>query len=242
MSVYIFDTETTDRKDGEIIEAALIGLSADSDEISTEIISEFVGRYRPTRSVAYGAMAVHHILPIELIDAPPSSSFKLPDDARYLIGHSVDFDWTAAGSPAHVKRIDTHAMAQWLWPDTDGYSQVALLYLLEGATPKTRDMVRQAHGALEDARMNLRLLKHILQSRLDLLTWEDLWAYSEKCRIPRTCPLKRWEGVLLADMDYSAIDWCLRQDWIDPYFRKGLRQVIEQREHSEWDRDQEELF
>ncbi len=41
--------------------------------------------------------------------------------------------------------------------------------------------------------------------------------------------MKRWDGILLEDMDDSAIDWCLRQDWIDPYLRKGFERVIEKR-------------
>lgn len=229
MSIYIFDTETTDRENGEIIEAAWLQLSTDRIEAEPEILGEWSGRFCPAQPSSFGAMAIHNILPSELEGCPPSSSFVLPENTVLLIGHSIDFDWTAAGSPAQVKRIDTHAMAQWLWPDASGYSQIALLYMLDGATPETREMVRAAHGALADVRMNYRLLSHILRLKPEITTWNALWHYSESCRIPRTCPFKRWEGVLLEEMDYSAIDWCLRQDWLDPYFRKGLDQVLQQR-------------
>lgn len=233
MSIYIFDTETTDRENGEIIEAAWLQLSTDPIEGDPKILGEWSSRFRPSQPSSFGAMAVHHILPSELEDCPPSSSFKLPEGIVLLVGHSIDFDWNAAGSPANVKRIDTHAMAQWLWPDASGFSQIALLYMLDGATPETREMVREAHGALADARMNYRLLTHILSMKPEIKTWNELWRYSEVCRIPRTCPFKRWEGVLLEDMDYSAINWCLNQDWLDPYFRKGLNQVLSNREQAE---------
>lgn len=228
--IYIFDVETTDRNDGEIIEAAWLQLSTDPIEGEPKILGEWSGRFCPSQPSSFGAMAVHHILPSELEDCPPSSSFELPEGVILLVGHSIDFDWNAAGSPANVKRIDTHAMAQWLWPDASGFSQIALLYMLDGATPETREMVREAHGALADVRMNYRLLTHILRLKPEITTWNALWHFSEACRIPRTCPFKRWEGVLLEDMDYSSIDWCLRQDWLDPYFRKGLNQVLQQRE------------
>jgi exodeoxyribonuclease X len=227
--IYIFDTETTDKENGEIIEAAWLKLSTDPIEPEPKILDEWSARFRPSKPSTFGAMAVHHILPSELEDCPPTEFFALPEDIVLLIGHSIDFDWTAAGSPENVKRIDTCAIAKWLWPDASGYSQIALLYMLDGPNHETREMVKEAHGALADARMNYRLLKHILALKPEITTWNELWRYSEACRIPRTCPFKRWEGVLLEEMEYSAISWCLRQDFIDPYFRKGLEQVLDAR-------------
>lgn len=233
MSAIIFDTELTDRKNGEIIEAAWLQLApvfgGRFDAIDLHYIGEHSFRYKPSKPITFGAMAVHHILPEELEGMPPSSYFELPPDVSYLIGHSIDTDWEAVGSPPHVKRIDTHAIAQWLWPDATGYSQSALIYMLEGATPETRAMLRNAHSALADVRLNHGLLRHILRLKPEITTWSQLWQYSEECRIPRTCPLKRWEGVLLADMDSGAIDWCLNQHWLDPYFRRGLERVLDAR-------------
>jgi exodeoxyribonuclease X len=135
------------------------------------------------------------------------------------------------GAPAHVKRICTHAISQHLWPDADGYSQVALLYMLLGATHQTRELVRGAHGAGVDACNNLILLEHILKAKPEITTWSGLWAFSEECRIPLKCPMRRNRGVPLAELDRGFIDWCLRQHWLDPYFRKGLERVVER--HSE---------
>src|SRR5437868_11218147 len=93
----------------------LIGGSA---HIPVDLGYEIVAnrRYRPAASISCGAMAVHHILPSDLCECEPSSSFQIPEDCGYLIGHSIDMDWKAAGSPAHVKRICTHAIAQWVYP------------------------------------------------------------------------------------------------------------------------------
>jgi len=235
VTTYIFDTETTDRADGEIIEAAwmqfapVYDLGGQSDQIDLRTIGEHSFRYKPSKPISFGAMAVHHILPHELEGCPPFTEFALPANTVYIIGHSIEFDWKAAGSPKHVKRICTHAIAQWLWPDASGYSQSALIYMLLGATEQTRDLLRGAHGALTDVRNNHILLQHILALKPEITTWSRLWAYSEQCRIPRTCPLKRWDGVLLEDMDDGAINWCLDQPWLDPYFRKGLENVMQAR-------------
>lgn len=244
MAAFIFDTELTDRKEGEIIEAAWLRLHSESDLAGTldripadiPVAETFTQRYKPSKPTTHGALAVHHILPHELEGCPPSSTFMLPDACSYVIGHSIDTDWTAAGSPARVKRIDTHAIAQWLWPDATGFSQSALIYMLLGATEETRKSLSHAHSAKADAWNNRVLLTHILHLNPGISTWTELWEYSERCRIPRTCPLKRWEGVLLEDMDDGAINWCLNQDWLDPYFRKGLEQVLEDRRgwQSDW--------
>lgn len=234
MSTLIFDTELTDRKNGEIIEAAWLtlipreDLAGTADVIDLAIAEEQCFRFRPAGPIAHGAMAVHHILPDELVDCPPSSTFQLPPCA-YMVGHSIDFDWEAAGRPSHIKRIDTHAIAQWLWPDATGYSQSALIYMLEGATPETRAMVKDAHSALADVRINHGLLRHILRLKPEITTWSQLWQYSEDCRIPRTCPMKRYEGVLLSDLDDGFIRWCLDLSDLDPYYRKGLVRVMNAR-------------
>lgn len=236
-AAYIFDTELTDRKDGEIIEAAWLKVGADldlfpgSDRISPtlQVDTLHVQRYKPSKPITHGAMAVHHILPHELQYCPPSSTFHLPEDMAYMIGQSIDTDWVAAGSPKHVKRIDTHGMAQHTWPEASGYGQVALMYRLFGEVEEVRAMVRSAHGAAVDIAMNRLILREILRVHAEVTTWADLHAFSEECRIPLTCPLRRWEGVKLEDMDDGAVSWCLNQSWLDPYFRKGLIRVTESR-------------
>lgn len=238
MSVLIFDTETTDKNNGEIIEAAWLRIAEEHDLIGAHPdriptfmeCTEFCAQFKPSKPSTFAAMAVHHILPAELEGMPPSSSFALPADTEYLIGHSIDFDWQAAGAPPNIKRIDTHAMAQHVWPNATGYSQTALMYMLLLPTPDTRDRVRQAHGAMADVLMNLTLLRHILQAKPEILTWSGLYAFSEECRIPRTCPMKKYEGVPLDELDEGFIYWCLRQDWLDHYFRIGLQRVLEKRD------------
>lgn len=238
MSVYLFDVECTDKTDGEIIEAGLVRfLEAEDmfpggDAIGFPLCTSVaeVTRYRPTKPSTMGALAVHHILPHELEGCAPSHSFQLPEDCEYIVGHSIDFDWQAAGSPQHVKRIDTHAIARWVWPDASGYSLVALIYMLKGATSETRNLVRYAHSAGRDCLLAFYLLEAILALKPEIRTWSALWNYSEECRIPRTCPMKKFEGVPLDDLvrhEPGFVDWCLRQSWLDSYFRKGLLRAID---------------
>ncbi len=235
-NVLIFDTETTDKDEPELIEAAWVRIKHDVDLVGESdrivqtlpIAESFVERYKPTKRINYGAMAVHHILPIQLENCEPSDSFSLPADVDYIVGHSIDFDWNVIGRP-DVKRICTYAMAGWIWEDADSYSQSALLYMLCGATTATRLMLKDAHSALADVRNNARLVEHILLAKPDIATWSELYGYSDACRIPRVMPFGKLKGELLTELpsvDFGYCQWLLNQDWLDPYLRQGVELAL----------------
>lgn len=235
MTVYIFDTETADR-DGEIIEAAwlrvdptpgLFGSQPDEipHDLELAISTRFCQRYKPAKPLTCGSIAVHHILPFELNECAPSASFALPSDASYVIGHSIDYDWMASGSPAHVRRICTDAMARHVWPEATGYSQVALIYMLLGANKVTRDRVRSAHSAAADVQLNLILLSRILQAKPEIRTWSALWDFSELCREPLTCRFKQYRDIKLEDVPLDFIEWVLRQHFITVYERRAYQRA-----------------
>lgn len=250
MRAIILDTETTSKEaDREVIELAWIALSYSASDHEPDLIprpilsiSEFCQRYRPTKPMTFGSLAVHHILPSELEHCDPVGNFLLPD-AQYLIGHSIDFDWEAVGKP-DMKRICTLAMARSIWPHADSHSQSALLYLLNGATPETRQMLRDAHSAAADAANNLVLLSHILAAKPDITTWSALWAFSEQARIPTVMPMGRNKGAAITTLETSEIDWYLDRDFIDPYLRKAFEQEIVRRRQRapETDDETEEYF
>lgn len=236
MSVYHIDTETTSREaDREVIELAWIKLKtrqdlfgADTDEIVLETEATFCQRFRPNRSITFGSIAVHHILPSELRDAPPSAEATLPVDAKFLIAHSADFDWEAIGKP-NVKRICTCAMAKAIWPQADSHSQSALLYMLEGATPETRRMLKDAHSAAADVANNLVLLEHILAAKPEIRTWSALHAFSEEARVPTVMFMGRNKGAPIAQLESSEIEWYLSRDFIDSYQRQALEREMKSR-------------
>lgn len=233
MSVLIFDVECTDRENGEIIEAAWLRLggSEHPDEIGRPIavLDSFERRYQPSKPSTFGATAVHHLVPSDLEGCAPSSSFALPADTAYLIGHSIDFDAKAANAAPTIKRIDTCAMARALWPDADSHGQVALIYRLRGATPETREFVRGAHGAATDVQLNLWLLRRILEEKPEITTWSALHAFSEEARIPTVMFMGRNKGLPLAQLESGEIQWYLDRDFIDAYQRAGLERELARR-------------
>lgn len=211
----IFDTEATGIKEPVLIEAAWLEL--ESIEPFT-VTNPFVQRYNSGKPISLGALATHHIMDEELVDCPPASSFKLPDDVSYIIGHNVDFDWEVIGRP-EIKRICTLALARKLWHDLDSHTQSALLYYLERNS--AREQLRNAHSALTDVGICAVILDHICQ-QLNVKTVEDLYTESEKARIPTTMPFGKHKGLMLGDLPSDYKQWLLGQGDIDPYLRKAL--------------------
>ena len=216
----IFDTEATGIKEPVLIEAAWLELASIEPFIVT---NPFVQRYNPGKPITLGALATHHIMDEELVDCPSASSFRLPDDVRYIIGHNVDFDWEVIGKP-EIKRICTLALARKLWPDLDSHTQSALLYYLERNS--AREQLRNAHSALTDVGICAVILDHICQ-QLNVKTVEDLYTESEKARIPTTMPFGKHKGMLLNDIPSDYRQWLLGQGDIDSYLRKALEAELD---------------
>ena len=211
----IFDTEATGIKEPVLIEAAWLEL-ASIDPLTVN--NPFVQRYNPGKPITLGALATHHIMDEELVDCPPATSFSLPSDVEYLIGHNVDFDWEVIGKP-EVKCICTLALARKLWPNLDSHNQGALLYYLDRNT--AREQLRNAHSALTDVGICAVVLDQICQ-QLGIKTIHDLYTESEKARIPTTMPFGKHKGLLLTDLPSDYKQWLLAQGNIEPYLRKAL--------------------
>ena len=75
MTAYIIDTETTDSdpKTAEVIELAYAPLLKDFEYGPAEIF-----RFKPSHPSKWGALATHHILPLDLEGHPASSFLTFP--------------------------------------------------------------------------------------------------------------------------------------------------------------------
>ena len=229
MSAFIFDAETTGMEDPvRLVEAAWLKIASPLCLEKTDQM--WCGRFNPGKQIELGALATHHILDEELIQCPSWEEFSLPADCQYLVGHNVDYDWKVVGCP-DVKRIDTKALATWLLPELDSRSQSALVYhFSSGNREVAREMLRNAHSAMGDVdnlRFVLGFLLRLIFERKDVripddLTWEDVWGFSEKARVPTIMPFGKHKGMPIKDVpaDYKA--WLLRQNDVDPYLVKAL--------------------
>jgi len=223
MKALIFDTETTGIADPEIIEAAWMLLPGDGTDCTL-----YQERFKPVKLIDLGAMATHHIIPSDLTDCRPSADFKLPE-VDYLIGHNVDFDWQAAGSP-NIKRICTLALSRYLFPNIDSHKQTAMLYHLF-PHETAREMCHDAHNALADVNMCHALLEALIERMgeddklTEDYTWEDIWRISEIARIPTVMAFGKHKGLAIKDVPRDYVQWYLRQAETDPYLVKAFTSV-----------------
>ena len=206
----LLDTETTGVKDSEVIEMAWAEVIEGSWNLSTIECKRFCNQNK----MQWGALATHHILPSSLEGCPPSSEAKMPE-CEYLIGHNIDFDWKMLGSPP-VKRIDTLALARWLYPDCDSHSQSALMYYCFGANEGTKKLLRDAHSADADI-ANCYMLLFEMVKKLNVATLEDLYKLSEKARIPTIMTFGKHKGEPISAVPKAYRDWYRRQPETDPY-------------------------
>lgn len=215
MKAIIFDTETTGKHEPQIIEAAWIAVESPSN-LSGD---QFEQRYKPSKPIELGAMAVHHIIDEVLVHCPPHTEFKLPNGIEYIIGHNVDYDWEVSGSP-QVKRICTLALAREYLPELDSHTQSALIYHF--AKLDAKNLLTHAHSALEDVRNCRFVLEQLLKIIGTVDSWDDLWQLSEKARIPKIMPFGKHKGEPIANIPNDYKQWLRRQPDIDPYLLVAL--------------------
>lgn len=234
----ILDTETTGLDDPEVIQLATTEPLRDPGDLYQPDINISEQLFRPTKPITIGAMATHHIIPDDVKDcAPWPGRWMPPDGVEYLIGHNVDFDWQAIGSP-HIARIDTLALARATWPDLDSHSLGALVYYLS-IPDVARERLKNAHSAAHDVRLCLFVLLELLKCIPGMASWHQLWQASEKARIPvriafgKYGPHEVWAkanggAIRCADIrqyDPGYYRWLMNscdQVQNDPYLRKAL--------------------
>lgn len=230
MSAVILDTETTGVDAPEVIELAIMGPC--NTVWPDEAVQKWM--FKPSKPISLGALATHHILDEDLANFDPwPGSWPLPAHVEYVVGHNVDFDWKAIGSP-NVKRICTLALARRVWPDLDSHSLGALAYFLI-ERQEARQLLKSAHDAVTDVEICCRVLWRLVEV-LGVKTWAELWDASEKARMPthftfgKYGPKDGGKGMPISQvrqMDPGYIRWCLSSCDIvtsDPYWQKALTQ------------------
>lgn len=209
----ILDTETHAKHNPIPIEIAWY------DPITKE---SFCERYNPGVPITLGALATHHILDEELVDCPPHTDFKLPDDVGYIIGHNISFDFEALGKP-DVKQICTLALARKYLTDLDSHSQSALTYYFFRHEAKA--LLKEAHSAMADVMNLYKLCQCNIWPKCK--SWEQLYQLSEQAKIPDRWTFGKHKGKLLSDAPKDYIEWYLKLPVHeqDGYLVKALRNL-----------------
>ena len=224
MQAIILDTETH-TLNGQPIEIAYAPVDILDHKISLDKSRLFDQLYSCDEPISFAAMAVHHILESDLEGQPHYSSFKLPQETTYIIGHNIDYDIRALEkcgvNSSNIKAICTLALARRVWPDAEAHNISALIYMITRGSDRAREMIRKAHRADMDIILTANILMHIVH-HLKISSIEELYEASEDARIPRTINFGKHRGTAIAELPADYVQWLLRQEDLDPYLRKAL--------------------
>lgn len=226
----ILDTETHSLN-GYPIEIAYVpvqldqhGLRFDEAKIYDQYFSLDQGL-----TIHIASMAVHHILPQDLVGKANFREFRLPDETVYLIGHNIDYDVNAIAKCGqniqNIKPICTLALARNIWPQLESHSLSTLSYFISDDYHSTRQLLKNAHNAKTDILLTARLLEKII-AHYQSQDMEQLFAQSQKARLPQFMPFGKHKGQPLTEIPIDYLQWLLRQDNIDPYLREALEQLF----------------
>ena len=224
MYAIILDTETH-TLNGQPIEIAYAPIQINDGKLTLDKTQIFDQLYSVDEPISYAAMAVHHILESELVDQPHYTTFKLPAETTYIIGHNIDYDIRTIEKcgidTSNIKAICTLALARLVWPDAEAHNISALIYMITKGSEKAREMIKKAHRADMDIILTANILMHEIH-HLNIQTLEALYEASEDARIPRTINFGKHRGTAIADLPADYMQWLLRQDDLDIYLRKAL--------------------
>ncbi|GAA5007381.1 DUF3820 family protein [Acinetobacter puyangensis] len=229
-SSLVLDTETH-RLNGNPIEIAYAPIQLDQRGLMVNeslIYDEYFSLDQDTE-IQLSSMAIHHILPQDLVGKANFREFRLPQDTIYLIGHNIDYDIQAIArcgqDVRHIKPICTLALARYVWPNLDSHSLSTLSYVISDNLEQTRQQLKNAHNAKTDILLTANLLDKIIQ-HYQITDIEQLYQQSQQARLPQFMPFGKYKGTPLAQVPIDYVQWLLRQSDIDPYLREALEQCF----------------
>ena len=165
MQAIILDTETH-TLNGQPIEIAYAPIQISDHKITLDKSQLFDQLYSVDEPISFAAMAVHHILESDLENKPHYTTFKLPEDTLYIIGHNIDYDIRALEKcgvdSTRIKAICTLALARLVWPNAEAHNISALIYMISKGSEKAREMIRKARRADMDIILTANILMHIV--------------------------------------------------------------------------------
>ncbi|MDO4222593.1 MAG: DUF3820 family protein [Acinetobacter sp.] len=229
----ILDTETH-TLNGLPIEIAYAPVALHQGKLILDQGQIFDQYYQVNEKISYGAMAVHHILESDLVNQPHYSTFRLPEETQYIIGHNIDYDIQAIArcgvDTSQLKAICTLALARHVWPDFDSHNISALIYRLSNGSEQARQMLKNAHRADADILLTANIVMHLLhaiQQHTPIHSMQDLFEFSQQARIPSVMPFGKHKGTPLKDLPTDYVQWLVenKQD-LDPHLKQALQPYL----------------
>ena len=219
MRAILFDTETSAKENGEVLELSYCSVYDPSDLGPCGRDSIYTFRFKPERGISFGACAVHHILPADVADCEPFSPDFLPC-ADIYIGHNVDFDLQFFPNRTPARTIDTLALFRRYLPSGE-HTLGAAYYFVAGMNPSARAVAVWAHNAEVDVKMTFEILV-FLQNEFECYDLDKLAYRSDEARIPTHMTFGKFKGQPVSAVDNGWRNWYRKQADPDLYLLEAF--------------------
>lgn len=232
MSAIILDTETH-KLHGLPIEIAYMPTELENGAVKIKKSSIIQQYYSCGEPISLGAMAVHHILEEDIEGQPNCSTFKLPSNVVYIIGHNIQYDidtLSRAGIQVEkVKTICTLALSRKIWPKLESHSLTAMSYALSENKSELRQILKNAHSASTDILLTASVLNRIVKEN-GIKDMNSLYMMSESCLLPELMPFGKYKGDPIITLDIKYIRWVLdvysTEKPLDKHLERALRNAL----------------
>lgn len=211
MRLRVIDIETSGGSPSEIIEIAAVDVVSHLDGWKAE--PPRAQCFKPLGEISFHAMAIHHLTPADLTDAPALSDQALAafiDEgpaADILVAHHAAFE--ARHIPVEVTGtrpwLCTVKAARAAWPEAPGHSNQVLRYWRN--LQLAPELAMPAHRAAPDAWVTA----HILIDLLKEASVERLIEWNDDARSLERMPFGKHRGKAWPEVPTDYLQWLLDQ-------------------------------
>lgn len=224
--IVVLDTETTgiSAATDRMVEIAGVEVTGDRRDFQSLI--------NPKRDIPFEAMAIHHITPDMVEEAPLAKEavdnlieFFAP---KYFVAHNAKFDKGFVAPLLNVVTapawICTMRCAQQMYPSAPSYKNQVLRYYLGLKVETPLGLV--AHRALYDCYVTRAIFERMLSDGISLdqmLNWSN--GPTNLVKIP----FGKYKGTKFSEVETGWLTWALKQDNMDPDVLYAARQELNRR-------------
>lgn len=223
--IRIFDFETTGiEPPAEVCEVGICDLHIGDQRKIDDPISWLCG----VKSMPPEVRAVHHISLDECSAQPPFDPADITGGiVDLLAAHNAEFE--LGFFTPQVPVICTYKAALRVWPDAPSHSNGALRYWLEdqGKIAPVHKLTQPAHRAGPDAYVTAHILMALFNAGH---TGREMVGWTREPRLLPRCPIGKFRNKPWAEVEFSFLQWMLRQADMEIDLKWNAEREIERRQ------------
>lgn len=230
VKIYVIDTESTglDPAVDRVVEIAAVELTFDAGSKSWNIEKGRSSFVNPGRPIPPEASGVHHIVDIDVANAPGlDEALEAVLSPAFMVdvvsAHNCRFEIGFLPKLKDRRWIDTYRAAMHVWPEAPNFKNQTLRYWLGLDLP-----LGAPHRALGDAIVTAHILRRLLAER----TLEELLILSRKAVLLKKVGFGKHFGMLWTETPTSYLEWANGAEGLDPDVKFTVKKELARRRGS----------